>query len=85
MCHFKQQKQNSIATINNKLAAVYIDFVNKNSPNKNKHYMLKENWKKTYYTAPYTRWAKKRGHRLMAIILSILNQFKKFFHWKIPW
>ena len=43
MYHFKQQKQNSIATINNKLAAVYIDFVNKNSTNKNKHYVLKEN------------------------------------------
>ena len=28
---------------------------------------------------------KKRGHRLMTIILSILNRFKKRFHWKIPW
>jgi len=28
---------------------------------------------------------KKRGHRLMTIILSILNGFKNFFHWKIPW
>jgi len=25
-----------------------------------------------------TRWAKKRGHRLMTIILSILNRFKIF-------
>jgi len=28
---------------------------------------------------------KKRGHRLMTIILSNLNRFKNFFHWKIPW
>jgi len=27
---------------------------------------------------------KKQGHRLMTIILSILNRFKKFLHWKIP-
>jgi len=27
----------------------------------------------------YTGWAKKRGHRLMTILLSNLNQFKKFF------
>jgi len=26
-----------------------------------------------------TGWTKKRGHRLMTIILSILNRFKKFF------
>jgi len=32
----------------------------------------------------YTGWAKKRGHRLMTIILSILNRFKKCFRWKIP-
>ena len=28
-------------------------------------------------------WAKKRGHRLMTIMLSILNRFNKFFQWKI--
>jgi len=28
---------------------------------------------------------KKRGHRLVTIILSNLNRFKKKFHWKIPW
>jgi len=28
---------------------------------------------------PYTGFAKKRGHRLMTIILSILNRFKHFF------
>jgi len=33
----------------------------------------------------HTGWAKKRGHRLMTIILSNLNRFKKFFHWKILW
>ena len=33
----------------------------------------------------HTGWAKKRGHRLMTIILSNLNRFKNFFHWKIPW
>ena len=27
-----------------------------------------------------TGWAKKRGHRLMTIILSILNLFENFFH-----
>ena len=27
----------------------------------------------------YTGWAKKRGHRLMTIILSSLNRFTKFF------
>jgi len=27
----------------------------------------------------------KRGHRLMTIILSILNRFTNFFHWQIPW
>ena len=30
------------------------------------------------------RVAKKRGHRLMVIILSILNRSKKIYHWKIP-
>ena len=35
--------------------------------------------------APRTWRAKTRGHRLMTIILSILNRFKTFFHWKIPW
>jgi len=32
-----------------------------------------------------TKWAKKRGHRLMTIILSnlIFYRFQKFFHWKI--
>jgi len=34
--------------------------------------------------ARYTGWAKKRGHKLMNVILSILNRFKNFFHWKIP-
>jgi len=31
-----------------------------------------------------TGWAKKRGHRLMTIILPVLNRFKIFFT-KIPW
>ena len=33
----------------------------------------------------YTRWAKKRGRRLMTIILSNLNQFTECFYWEIPW
>jgi len=33
----------------------------------------------------YSGWAKKRGHRLIAIILSNLNRFQKKFHWKILW
>jgi len=28
---------------------------------------------------------KKRGNKIMTIILSNLNRFKNFFHWKIPW
>jgi len=32
-----------------------------------------------------TGWAKKRAHRLMAVILSNLNQFIKKIHWKITW
>jgi len=32
-----------------------------------------------------TGWTKKRGHRLMTMILSNPNRFKKFFHRKIPW
>ena len=32
----------------------------------------------------YTGWAKKRVDRLMTIILSNLNRFTIFFHWKIP-
>ena len=31
------------------------------------------------------RVGQRRGHRLMTIILSILNRFKKCFDWKIPW
>jgi len=31
------------------------------------------------------RWAKKRGHKLMVIILSNQNRFTKFLHWKILW
>ena len=30
----------------------------------------------------YTGWAKKRGHTLMTIILSVLNRFKHFFTWR---
>ena len=30
----------------------------------------------------YTGWAKKRGHTLMTIILSVLNWFKHFFTWR---
>ena len=40
---------------------------------------------KHLYTFYATWWAKKRGHRLMTIILSILNRLKKLFYWKIPW
>ena len=29
--------------------------------------------------ARYTGWANKRGHKLMNVILSILNRFKNFF------
>jgi len=32
----------------------------------------------TECTVTYTGWAKKRGHRLMTIILSNLNRFTKF-------
>ena len=31
-------------------------------------------------------WAKKPGYRrLITVILSVVNRFKNFFHWKIPW
>ena len=30
-----------------------------------------------FFSVQYTRWAKTRGHKLLAIILSILNQFSK--------
>ena len=42
------------------------------------------------FTCMYTGWAKKRGHRLMTIILSNLNRFAQFFsledslvNWKV--
>ena len=35
-------------------------------------------------SAAYTGWAKKRGQRLMAVILSVLDRFKNVFHRKIP-
>jgi len=31
----------------------------------------------------YTGWAKKRYSKLMAMIVSNLNRFLNFFHWKI--
>ena len=38
----------------------------------------------THALVKTTGWAKKRGHKLMIIILSNLNRFTIFFHWKGP-
>jgi len=42
-------------------------------------------WVRQLIVIVFTGWAKKRGHRLTTIILSNLNLFTNFFHWKIPW
>ena len=43
-------------------------------------FFIKSPWCPVWFLQIYTtRWAKKRGHRLVTIILSILNRFKIFF------